>query len=41
MSFTGPGKGSQFVKTKYDPNGLNPLAHGIIVVLVKLHGEHI
>ena len=25
MSFTGPGKGSQFVKTKYDPNGLNPL----------------
>ena len=25
MTFTGPGKGSRFVKTKYDPNGLNPL----------------
>ena len=25
MTFTGPGKGSQFVKTTYDPNGLNPV----------------
>lgn len=25
MTFTGPGKGSPFVKTKYDPKGLNPL----------------